>query len=700
MTAAAPAIGKLTHSTRSLWILAVLGACAASTAAFAQQQAPAAPPPSAPGSSPDGYVDRVIDEGALATEDALTLKSSSYNAAGWPRSIRIDYSLFSQRGVGRSLGRAVGLGGFLDTPNYGTLSVNANLTRQTNDQAFNLVGDNGSTWRIDQRGLPLDGGWRANHSAGDINTGNTSLARGIGRISLPSAPIRGLGGQWAQGDAIDLNAAAGRTGLFSGLDLAGFSPTGGQIASAGGQFRLPVNGASRSYAAVQVIDGQNVSDSSGFGATQNTAGVFTAASWEGAAPWGSGLAAGSLPASERQGGLRVQGNAVRSNGSLDGSALGLWLDAAWRTERWRNTAGVFRFEPNLRWGSTLLASNLQGVYWQADTSTRQWQTGFAVELSDSVNQNDLGAGAAGRSAFINVNGRYRLDSRNAIGAALNVRAISSPGQALLLSWDQANDWGQTQWRSDFANSGGGRTVRFGVDQNWPLALPASFTTSLAYERVSGGFASGSSLIWGVLGVISPASQWYLDASVRGAQRSDGGDSLNANIGARWQSFSGWSVLLRYTESRGREPLQPLVVSALTEATTPLLQVTPVNRSVQLILRYEASAGSASAPLGGLPGSGAGALTGTVFYDADNNGRREASEGGVPGVTVILDRRYVTRTDSQGRYEFASVAAGDHLIEVSSDNVPLPWSPLARDPIRTTVLVRDIKTQDFAVQRDR
>jgi hypothetical protein len=102
----------------------------------------------------------------------------------------------------------------------------------------------------------------------------------------------------------------------------------------------------------------------------------------------------------------------------------------------------------------------------------------------------------------------------------------------------------------------------------------------------------------------------------------------------------------------------------------------------------------------LPGGGAGSISGTVFFDADNNGRREASEGGVPGVTVILDKRYVTRTDAQGRYEFAYVATGDHVIEVSADNVPLPWSPVARDPVKATVLVRDATTQDFAVQRDR
>lgn len=695
----------------SRFAVAAVAAALASATALAQQPQPATEPAPAPASTPTtaepaaGYVDRVMSASSLPPDEGLTLKSSDYNATGWPRSLRVDYALFSQSGNGRSLSRAVGIGGFLDTPNHGSLSINANLSQQNTDAALNLGGANGSTWRIDQRGLPLDGGWRANHNAGDINTGSTSLARGLGRISVPTTPIRGLGGQWALGDAVDLNASAGRTGLFSGLDLVGFAPSGGRIASAGGQFRLPSSvGSGRSTAAVQLIDGQGISDFGRLGTAQNTGALFAATAWEGAAPWGNGLSDGTstglLPASERPGGLRLQGNVVRSNSSRDGSALGLWADAAWRTERWRNTAGVFRFEPNLRWGTALLASDLQGVYWQADTSTRQWQAGFIAELSDSVSGAGPGSGASGRSAFLNINGRYRLDTRNAVGGALNLRTITSPGQALLLNWDQTHDWGQTQWRSDFANAGGARTTRLGFDQSWPVIFPTSLNTSLAWEHVAGGDTPGSGWIWGLLGAVSPVTQWYLDASVRGAQRSDGAQSRSANVGARWQSFDGWSVVLRYTEARGREPLQTLVVSALTAATSQPLPVTPVNRSVQLLLRYEASAGSASAPLGGLPGSGAGTLGGTVFFDTNGNGRREASEGGVPGVTVILDRRYVARTDPQGRYEFPSVVVGNHLIEVSSDNVPLPWSPVARDPLAVNLLVRQVTNVDFPVQRER
>ena len=166
------------------------------------------------------------------------------------------------------------------------------------------------------------------------------------------------------------------------------------------------------------------------------------------------------------------------------------------------------------------------------------------------------------------------------------------------------------------------------------------------------------------------------------------------------TFCFRSLALRYTQLRGQAPLTPLVVSALTAATLLPAATTQTSQSLQLLLRYEESAGRSSAPLGGTVGSGAGSLSGSVYFDADANGRREASEGGVPGVPVILDRRFVTRTDAQGRYEFPAVAAGEHVIEVSSDNVPLPWSPALRDAVKVRRYVRQFTAQDFAVQRDR
>ena len=337
------------------------------------------------------------------------------------------------------------------------------------------------------------------------------------------------------------------------------------------------------------------------------------------------------------------------------------------------------------------------MYWQADTSTRQWQAGYALEFSDSVRH---AGGATERSAFLSLNGRYRLDTRNALGAALSMRALTSPGEALQLTWDHTTGWGQTQWRGDFTNTASARTTRIGIDQSWPVAFPNSLNTSLAWEHTSGEPGPNTGLIWGVLGTLSPYSQWSLDAALRGARRSNGAQSLNANIGVRWQPVSSWSLALRYTQSRGQDPLSPLLVSGLTAATLAPVIPTPASQSLQLVLRFEATAGRASAPLGGAVGAGAGTLSGSVYFDADANGRREASETGVPSVTVILDRRFVTRTDAQGHYEFPAVAAGEHLIEVSPDNVPLPWSPALRDPVRIRLYVRQLTTQDFAVQRDR
>lgn len=647
------------------------------------------------------YVDRTMDSSVLPDE-GLDLKLSEYNSAGSLRSLRVDYSVFSQRGASTSLTRAVGVSGFIDTPNYGALSLNANLNQQQlQSTSFGSQSTNttqASTWRVDQRALPLDDGWRANHSAGDINTGSTPLARGLGRVFLPTTPIRGVAGQWYQSDTATWNAATGNTGLFSGIDVAGFQPVGGQVSSIGGQLRLPSSAKTRIDGAVQFMDGRNITDGAGLGNTQNTQGVYATAAWEGMAPWSEGLTPGAAPVNERLGGLRLQGNLVRSASSRDGDALGLWADAAWRSERWRNAAGLFRFEPGLRWGTSTLASDLQGVYWQTETSTRQWQAGVSTELSDRVSSDD---GLPGQSVFLNLNGRYRLDTRNALGASLNLRGITGPGQSIQLSWEQTNDWGQTQWRSDFAHAGANRSTRLGVDQSWPVVFPAALGTSLAVERTTSDTQSASTgWIWGVLGAVSPAPQWSLDAAVRGTRRNDGANSLNANVGIRWQSYSGWSLSLRYTDSRGQEPLATQVTSAFTTATQVPALNAQANRSLQLLLRYEASAGATSAPLGGLSGSGAGTLIGTVFFDADANGRREASEGGVPGVTVTLDRRYVTRTDAQGRYEFPAVAAGAHVIEVSPDNVPLPWSPAQRDPASVSVSVRNTTTQDFAVQRDR
>jgi len=123
-----------------------------------------------------------------------------------------------------------------------------------------------------------------------------------------------------------------------------------------------------------------------------------------------------------------------------------------------------------------------------------------------------------------------------------------------------------------------------------------------------------------------------------------------------------------------------------------------DRGVLLILRYETRAGSMAAPLGGNPGSGAGRVAGMVFLDANEDGRFAAGEQGAANVTVVLDGRYSTRTDAQGRFEFPAVAAGTHRITVMPDNLPLPWALLNDGRVEIDVSVRGTVNVDMPAQR--
>ena len=68
---------------------------------------------------------------------------------------------------------------------------------------------------------------------------------------------------------------------------------------------------------------------------------------------------------------------------------------------------------------------------------------------------------------------------------------------------------------------------------------------------------------------------------------------------------------------------------------------------------------------------AGTLTGTKFLDSNDNGVKDAGEGGVSGVTIFIDTdkdgtldadERSTLTDANGNYTFYGVALGTHQID--------------------------------------
>jgi len=63
----------------------------------------------------------------------------------------------------------------------------------------------------------------------------------------------------------------------------------------------------------------------------------------------------------------------------------------------------------------------------------------------------------------------------------------------------------------------------------------------------------------------------------------------------------------------------------------------------------------------------GCLTGVVYVDCNKNGKQDAGESGIKGVTVTLTGAGGTRTattDAYGRYSFANLAAGTYTVTES------------------------------------
>src|SRR5207248_8267048 len=135
----------------------------------------------------------------------------------------------------------------------------------------------------------------------------------------------------------------------------------------------------------------------------------------------------------------------------------------------------------------------------------------------------------------------------------------------------------------------------------------------------------------------------------------------------------WSVLASYYENRVGSWTPLVVTSPLAPPTAAAVIAAAGERGVFLTVRYQVARGAHFVPLGGVPGSGSGRLSGVVYLDANENGRYDAGESGAANVTVILDGRFSVRSDPNGRFDFPAVAAGHHVLTVQTDNLPLAWT---------------------------
>src|SRR3990167_5471207 len=148
----------------------------------AQAQTP--PAATAPATAP-AYVDRVTE--GLQPETLDEDAGYDYDRAGWPRFLKLETRLGTQP-FDESQRTRLGynLYGLLETPNHGTLSLDGSFTPS----------DRQGTLTLRQRGMPLTGGWLANHELGIISTPAPAITRLPSRVFVPTSILQGAGGEW------------------------------------------------------------------------------------------------------------------------------------------------------------------------------------------------------------------------------------------------------------------------------------------------------------------------------------------------------------------------------------------------------------------------------------------------------------------------------------------------------------------------
>ena len=675
--------------------------------------------------APKAYQDNFMSgpEAGAADDDTAPPAEEPQGFRAWLVESRIGFGDAASTGFGRQ--RATEFGQRLEyrreTLNYGEFVLQADGRRLSGDSFVSggAIGSLGyarqpSSGRFTLRnfGLPLTTQTFADSAVGDIYSELTDgLSRNY-RLSLGSTTVRGASTRIFNTDT-DLRAGFGERGNLAGGPYPGFEKSQGTLGWLGLTRRLD----EQWVASAQLNQARDIPAYYFDPVTAQGTGSKNVSSWAASLGYGREVV--------REGDFKARATLVGSRASSQtsgvaiGSSQGLFLEASTLAGTFRHEFGAYAAQPNLYFGDYALTTGTRGMYWRVDRSASRMNWGASVDHERAAPNDSFNLAGYTRTGASG-NFQYLLDRHTSFGGSLSVfqtryerAATGSPSDA---ASGTRGLYGNAFYQTRFFDWPRSR-FNLSVRRNEAIVLGA-------------GTATGQELQWeqdwigGRYETMRPEL-----ATTLGFARDESSGTLQhyptAGLQFRYWIASGFSVLgnLRYTSQHGglstsrglsgtlsaEKEIAPGwragIAANLNQAratTVPASLNTPQlfrtnDKTVYIFLRWEGSAGSAYQTAGARGNSaGGGSVAGRVFLDASRDGEAQIDEGGAASVEVVLDGRYRTLTDRDGRFEFPRVPTGRHQLTLPPETGPLPWGAARDAGVSVDVPLRGQATAAIAV----
>lgn len=650
--------------------------------------------------SPPAYQDRYLDTAteSLARDAAADAAQEPEGFRAWLLESRIGFGESNATGLGRRSAVEFGTRSEyrLSTLNHGEFVLQADGRHLSGDDAGTLYGigslgyarrATSGRFTLRNLGFPIDVGTYADTGLGDLYSETTDgLARNY-RLSLGTSTVRGAATRVFSKD-FDLRAGFGERGNLAGGPYPGFEKSQGSLGWIGATRRF----SDRWFAAAQFDQASGIPASYYDLFSANGYGAKDVNSWAGAVGYG--------PEFLRDGDFKLRTTGIGSRTRADipgvhtGESRGLFVEGSARLGRYRHELGVYAADPGLYFGDYALATGSRGAYWRVDHAMARTSWGAGLDHEGSEPDAQFSPIGYRRNAA-NANVQVLFDRHTSVGGSANLQqtrygsadtlAATAPtsargfyGSAFLQTrfFDMPRSrLSLTARRNELVVLGGSRATgqELQWEQDWiggryETARP-EFTTTLGYARDQ---SDGNTRTYPTAGV---QFRYWIDTgfnlwgNLRYTSQSGGlytSRGLSGVVSAEKELPGGWRLGLAASLNQAR------LATRQVSLYGPQVYRSD-DKTAYVYLRWEGSGGRPFQPVGLRgEGPGSGRVTGRVFLDANRDGEAQAGEAGAAAVEVMLDGRYRTTTDRDGRFEFPMVATGRHQLTLTLETVPLPW----------------------------